>query len=297
MDIKSILKAAGNDYAAVAADGVEAGDILGFIDTGAYSLNAVISGSIYGGWPIGKVSMLAGDPSAGKTFSLLTTCKVFLDNDPDNVVVYFESESAISKDMLVGRGIDVKRFILMPVTTVQEFRTQAIKILDHYIENREKGKAKLLIGLDSLGMLSTSKEMEDTATGSETRDLTRPAIVKSAFRVITLKLGRAQVPLIVTNHTYSCLTAGHNIRTSNGIVAIEDIKSGDIVLTSSGLEEVQFVCSYDNAKTIKIELEDGIIIECTPNHKFFNKETQAWVLAEEIRIGMDIAEYGDDIVL
>lgn len=205
MDIKSLLKVSGNDYADVAANGVEAGDILGFIDTGAYSLNAAISGSIYGGWPIGKVSMLAGDPSAGKTFALLTTCKVFLDSDPENVVVYFESESAISKDMLVDRGIDVKRFVIMPVTTIQEFRTQAVKVLDHYIETRKKGESKLMFGLDSLGMLSTSKEMEDTASGSETRDMTRPAIIKSAFRVLTLKLGRAQVPLIVTNHTYATM--------------------------------------------------------------------------------------------
>jgi RecA/RadA recombinase len=205
MDIKSLLKVSGNEYADVASNGIEAGDILGFIDTGAYSLNAAISGSIYGGWPVGKVSMLAGDPSAGKTFALLTTCKVFLDADPENVVVYFESESAISKSMLEDRGIDVKRFVIMPVTTIQEFRTQAIKVLDHYMETRKKGESKILFGLDSLGMLSTSKEMEDTASGAETKDMTRPAIIKSAFRVLTLKLGRAQVPLVVTNHTYATM--------------------------------------------------------------------------------------------
>lgn len=204
-DIKGIIKASGSEYADLAENGIEAGDINGFIDSGSYSLNALISGSIYGGWPIGKVSMLAGDPAAGKTFALLTTCREFLDVDPENVIVFFESESAISKDMLTARGIDTKRMIIMPVTTVQEFRTQAIKILDHYNETRKKGESKLLMCLDSLGMLSTTKEMEDTASGSETKDMTRPAIVKSAFRVITLKLGRAQVPMIVTNHTYDSM--------------------------------------------------------------------------------------------
>jgi hypothetical protein len=51
-------------------------------------------------------------------------------------------------------------------------------------------------------MLSTTKEMEDTAEGKETRDMTRAQIVKAAFRVLTLKLGKAKVPLIITNHTY-----------------------------------------------------------------------------------------------
>ena len=36
--------------------------------------------------------------------------------------------------------------------------------------------------LDSLGMLSTTKEMEDTGlTGKETRNMTRSQIVKSTF--------------------------------------------------------------------------------------------------------------------
>ena len=59
--------------------------------------------------------------------------------------------------------------------------------------------------LDSLGMLSTTKEMEDTAAGKETRDMTRSQIVKSTFRVLTLKLGKANVPMIMTNHTYDVI--------------------------------------------------------------------------------------------
>ena len=60
----------------------------------------------------------------------------------------------------------------------------------------------MMFVLDSLGMLSTTKEIEDTAEGKETKDMTRAQITKGAFRVLTLKLGKAGVPLIVTNHTY-----------------------------------------------------------------------------------------------
>ena len=93
----------------------------------------------------------------------------------------------------------------MPVTTVQEFRTQAIKILDSYLVQNEADRKPLFLALDSLGMLSTTKEVEDTAEGKETRDMSRAQVLKAAFRVLTLKLGRAKVPMLVTNHTYDVI--------------------------------------------------------------------------------------------
>ena len=93
----------------------------------------------------------------------------------------------------------------MPVITVQQFRNQAINILDKYLETKESERPPMMFVLDSLGMLSTTKEIEDTAAGKETRDMTRAQIVKGAFRVLTLKLGRAKVPMIVTNHTYDVI--------------------------------------------------------------------------------------------
>jgi len=91
------------------------------------------------------------------------------------------------------------------VTTVQEFRHQSLTVLDKYIEQDPSDRKPLLLVLDSLGMLSTTKEMEDTQAGKETKDMTRAQIVKAAFRVLTLKLGKAKVPLIITNHTYDVI--------------------------------------------------------------------------------------------
>ena len=104
--------------------------------------------------------------------------------------------------MIEERGIDTKRIVMMLVTTIQEFRTEGIRILDKYIEQKEEERKPLMFVLDSLGMLSTTKEIEDTADGKETRDMTRAQLTKAAFRVLTLKLGKAKVPMIVTNHTY-----------------------------------------------------------------------------------------------
>ena len=200
--LKDIIKEVGNEYASIVSDGVEAGDVDSFIDTGSYIFNALLSGSIYGGLASNKITAIAGESATGKTFFLMGIVKNFLDKNPNAGVIYFESESAITKQMIVDRGIDHDRMVIMPVTTVQEFRTDSLKVLDGYLLQPESKRQPLFLCLDSLGMLSTTKEVEDTADGKETRDMTRAQVLKAAFRVLTLKLGRAKVPMVVTNHTY-----------------------------------------------------------------------------------------------
>ena len=203
--LKDIIKETGNEYASLVADGMTAGDVDGFIDTGSYTLNALLTGSIYGGLPSNKITAIAGEAATGKTFFALGIVKHFLDKNKDAGVIYFESESALTKDLVESRGIDSKRMVVVPVATVQEFRHQSIKVIDKYLEQAEDKRKPLMFVLDSLGMLSTTKEMEDTAEGKETRDMTRSQIVKAAFRVLTLKLGKAKVPMIMTNHTYDVI--------------------------------------------------------------------------------------------
>tara|TARA_R100000329_G_scaffold61330_3_gene54737 strand:+ start:359 stop:1363 length:1005 start_codon:yes stop_codon:yes gene_type:complete len=203
--LKSIVKEIDNEYASVVSDGVAAGDCDSFIDTGCYLFNALVSGSIRGGIPANKITAIAGESSTGKTFFVLSIVKSFLDNNPEAGVIYFESESAITKQMIEERGIDASRMIIVPVTTVQEFREQSIKILDKL--GKEEERPPMMFVLDSLGMLSTTKEIEDASAGKETRDMTRAQIVKSIFRILTLKLGKLKIPMLVTNHTYDVVGA------------------------------------------------------------------------------------------
>ena len=203
--LKDIIKETGNEYATLVSEGVEAGDVDNYIDTGSYTLNALLSGSIFGGLPGNKITAIAGEAATGKTYFALGIVKHFLDSNKEAGVIYFESESALTKDLVENRGVDSKRMIIAPVSTVQEFRYQAIRVIDKYIEKEESKRNPIMLVLDSLGMLSTTKEMEDTAEGKETRDMTRSQIVKAAFRVLTLKLGKAKVPMIMTNHTYDVI--------------------------------------------------------------------------------------------
>lgn len=203
--LDSIVKDSGNEYAGFVSDGVAAGDITGYVDTGAYIFNALVSGSLFGGLPSNKVTALAGESSTGKTFFALSVVRSFLVSNPTGGVIYFESESAISRGMIEDRGIDSKRMIIMPVSTIEEFRTQACRILDKYLKEPKDERVPMMFVLDSLGMLSTSKEMEDVANDKQVRDMTKSQLIKGAFRVLTLKLGQANVPMIVTNHTYDVI--------------------------------------------------------------------------------------------
>ena len=260
--LKDLVKASGNEYANVVSDGVAAGDVDSFVDTGSYVFNALLSGSLPGGLPKNKITAIAGESATGKTYFALGMCKQFLEDNPEAAVIYFESESAISKDMIEDRGIDSNRIVIVPVVTVQEFRNQAINILDKYLETDESERPPMMLCLDSLGMLSTTKEIEDTAEGKETRDMTRAQVVKGAFRVLTLKLGRAGVPMIVTNHTYDVIGSMFPQKEMGGGSGLKYAASSIIYLSKKkekeGTEVVGNIIHCKNAKS-RLTVENRMV--------------------------------------
>ena len=203
--LNNIVKESGNEYANIVSEGIEGSDVDGFVDTGSFAFNALLSGSLYGGIPNNKIVAIAGKSATGKTYFTLGIVHKFLSDNPDGVVLYFDTEQAVTSEMFADRGVDPKRVAVFPVATIEEFRHQAITIVDKYLELSKDEKKPMLICLDSLGMLSTDKEIADTADGKGTRDMTRAQMVKSTFRVLTLKLGKAGIPLILTNHTYDVI--------------------------------------------------------------------------------------------
>jgi RecA/RadA recombinase len=212
---RKLLKSTENEFASVAADGVDA-DISGWIDTGSYALNALLSGSIYKGMPNSRVTALSGEYSTGKTFFAISIMKQFLIDNPKGYAYYFDTETAVSKEMLEFRGLDSKRVAIIPIGSVEEVRTQAVRILDGYNAIKKPDKAKMMIILDSMGNLSTEKEIVDISTGNDKRDMTRAALLKGMFRVLTLKLGVAQCPMIITNHVYEQVGAKYPTKVQSG---------------------------------------------------------------------------------
>jgi RecA/RadA recombinase len=200
--LKDIVKEIGDDYTKIASD---IDETESYVDTGSYILNALVSGSIFGGVSGNKITAIAGESSTGKTFFSIAVVKNFLDNHPDGYCLYFDTEAAITKSLLESRGIDTSRVVVVNVVTVEEFRTKALKAVDLYMKKPEGERNPCMFVLDSLGMLSTSKEITDALNEKEVRDMTKSQLIKGAFRMLTLKLGQANIPMIVTNHTYDVI--------------------------------------------------------------------------------------------
>ena len=200
--LKEIVKEIGDEYTQIASD---IDETERFIDTGSYIFNGLISGSIFGGVSSNRITAIAGESSTGKTYFSIAVVKNFLDTNPDGYCLYFDTEAAVNKGLLESRGIDTTRLVVVNVVTVEEFRSKALKAVDIYLKKEEDDRKPCMFVLDSLGMLSTEKEIRDALDDKQVRDMTKSQLVKGAFRMLTLKLGQANIPLIVTNHTYDVI--------------------------------------------------------------------------------------------
>ena len=277
--LKDIVKEIGGDYTQLAS---EIDETETYVDTGSYIFNALVSGSIFGGVSGNKITAIAGESSTGKTFFSLAVVKNFLDNNPTGYCLYFDTEAAITRSLLESRGVDTTRVVVVNVVTVEEFRGKALKAVDLYMKKPEGERNPCMFVLDSLGMLSTSKEITDALNDKEVRDMTKSQLIKGAFRMLTLKLGQANIPMIVTNHTYDvigayvptkemgggCLVAGTKIQTVKGSVPIESIQVGDKVRTMFGYSYVTDTFCFNDKEVFEMELEDGEIVKCSADHKF-----------------------------
>ena len=200
--LKEIVKEIGDEYTQLAADIDETET---YVDTGSYIFNGLCSGSIFGGVSGNKITAIAGESSTGKTFFSLAVVKNFLNSNPGGYCLYFDTEAAVNKSLLTSRGIDLDRFVVVNVVTVEQFRQKALQAVDIYLKTPEEDRKPCMFVLDSLGMLSTEKEIRDALDDKQVRDMTKSQLVKGAFRMLTLKLGQAKIPMIVTNHTYDVI--------------------------------------------------------------------------------------------
>ena len=200
--LKEIVKEIGDEYTKLASD---IDDSEQYVDTGSFIFNALVSGSIFGGVSGNKITAIAGESSTGKTFFSLAVVKNFLDSNPDGFCLYFDTEAAVNRSLLESRGLDLNRVAVTNVVTVEDFRSKALKAVDIYLKKPVEDRKPCMFVLDSLGMLSTEKEITDALNDKQVRDMTKSQLVKGAFRMLTLKLGQANIPMIVTNHTYDVI--------------------------------------------------------------------------------------------
>ena len=250
--LKDIVKEIGDDFTKLAS---EIEETETYVDTGSYIFNALVSGSIFGGVSGNKITAIAGESSTGKTFFSLAVVKNFLDSNPDGYCLYFDTEAAITKSLVESRGIDTTRMVVVNVVTIEEFRSKALKAVDIYLKKPLEDRKPCMFVLDSLGMLSTEKEITDALNDKQVRDMTKSQLVKGAFRMLTLKLGQANVPLIVTNHTYDVIGAYVPTKEMGGGSGLKYAASTIIYLSKKKEKDgTEVVGNIIKAKTAKSRL-------------------------------------------
>ena len=250
--LKEIVKEVGGEYTQLAAD---IDDSETYVDTGSYIFNGLVSGSVFCGVSGNKITAIAGESSTGKTFFSLAVVKNFLDSNPDGYCLYFDTEAAVNKALLADRGIDLNRVVVLNVVTIEQFRSQALKAVDIYLKKKEEDRKPCMFVLDSLGMLSTEKEITDALNDKQVRDMTKSQLVKGAFRMLTLKLGQANIPMIVTNHTYDVIGSYVPTKEMGGGSGLKYAASTIIYLSKKKEKDgTEIVGNLIKAKTAKSRL-------------------------------------------
>jgi RecA/RadA recombinase len=174
-------------------------NISSFIDTGCMALNAIISGSLHGGVPSGRVTGFSGPTSCGKTYIIN---KILANaQKAGRYVVVFDTENAVDDKGATNMGLDTSKLKYCPVETVEQCRNQISQFLDSVLEKKLKGQ--FIISIDSLGNLVSTKEMNDVAAGKDAMDMgSRAKGLKSMLRVLTHKAAKTDVPILFSNHVY-----------------------------------------------------------------------------------------------
>ena len=177
--------------------------IKDYINTGSYILNACMTGSIFKGVPSGRVLTLAGEPGTGKSFLAVSICREA--QKKGYTPVYMDSEGAIDREFVERLGCDATKFVIKQVTTIGEVSTFMANLLQKVNQYPEDSRPKLIFVLDSLGNLTSAKELTDTLEANAKRDMTKQQEVKALFRTNATALAKAQAPMIVCSHIYKTM--------------------------------------------------------------------------------------------
>lgn len=175
-------------------------NVSDYISTGCPALNGIISGDLYKGIPVGRVTCFAGEPQSGKTF---ITMKILAEAQKKGITpIIFDSEFDKDKNLANGMGLDPSKIMWIPITNIEDATIQVVRVLDKIIADKRQGKAILVI--DSLGNVSSKKESDDVTNEKNASDMGLDAkATKRFFRQITGRLAIAQCAMVVIQHVYA----------------------------------------------------------------------------------------------
>ena len=188
--------------------GIGFSDPTDWISTGNYALNYLISGDFNKGIPLGKVSVLAGESGAGKSY--IASGNIIKNAQEQGIyVILIDSENALDETWLQALGVDTdeKKLLKLSLSMIDDVAKTVSEFMKSYKEenadNRE-GAPKVLFVIDSLGMLLTPTDVDQFEKGEMKGDLGRkPKALTALVRNCVNMFGSWNVGLVATNHTYA----------------------------------------------------------------------------------------------
>lgn len=174
------------------------GGITEYIGTGNYQLNALLSGSLFGGIPNTRSIELAGPSGTGKTFLAFNIVREA--QEVGYYIYYIDTEGSIDMIDMERMGVNPEQIELIKTiklySTLRQFASQLMQNKVNFPE------LKIMLVVDSFGMLNTTKELEDALKGHEAADMGgRAKAGRQLFRNITLDMSNLAIPFVFTNHT------------------------------------------------------------------------------------------------
>ena len=187
-----------NPYASFLNDSALS-NVDGWLDTGSMVLNGIVSGSLFGGIPKNRMTLLAGPSMTGKSFILQ---KILANAQKEGLIpVIFDSENAIDKDGAAALGLDVSKVKYVPVFSIEECRNT---IYDFLMKVKEKGQeGKFIIAIDSLGNMESQLQIGRMTKNNVSSDMgSRAKAMKTLLRTCTQLSGLTKTTILATNHIY-----------------------------------------------------------------------------------------------
>ena len=159
-------------------------------------INVALSGSVDGGLAPG-LTVLAGPSKHFKTSFALIMAAAYLRQNPDAVMLFYDSEFGSPEAYFTQFEVDTSRVLHTPITNVEELKFDLIGQLEELDRND-----KVIVVIDSIGNLASKKELEDAMNEKSVADMSRAKALKGLFRMATPYLAMKNIPMLAVNHTY-----------------------------------------------------------------------------------------------
>ena len=178
----------------------EEGQVFGYVDSGSYALNKIISGKYDGGFPIGGITEIYGESSTAKTVFL--THAFVGAQKKGYYTVMVDNEHAYSPSFANILGVDSEKLIYTTPETM-EGCFEAIEKSILAIREHDKD-TPIVIGYDSIGVSPTRKEMDgELGANGEISGALRAKVAGQCLRRINPMLRKHKAALIIINQVRS----------------------------------------------------------------------------------------------